>query len=40
MNPAFSVIFLTTASGAGYGMLVWLGVLNAFGVSRRCRGSA
>lgn len=31
MNPAFSVIFLTTASGAGYGMLVWLGVLNAFG---------
>lgn len=31
MNPAFSVVFLTTASGAGYGMLVWLGVLNAFG---------
>jgi sulfite dehydrogenase (quinone) subunit SoeC len=31
MNPAFSVIFLTTASGAGYGMLVWLGVLDAFG---------
>ena len=31
MNPAFSVVFLTTASGAGYGMLVWLGVLNAAG---------
>lgn len=29
MNPQFSVIFLTTASGAGYGMLAWLGVLNA-----------
>jgi sulfite dehydrogenase (quinone) subunit SoeC len=32
MNPAFSVIFLTTASGAGYGMLFGLGVLNAFGL--------
>jgi DMSO reductase anchor subunit len=31
MNPSFSVIFLTTASGAGYGMLVWLGVLGVFG---------
>ncbi|HTI84471.1 MAG TPA: DmsC/YnfH family molybdoenzyme membrane anchor subunit [Acetobacteraceae bacterium] len=31
MNPAFSVIILTTASGAGYGMLVWLGVLGVFG---------
>ncbi len=29
MNPTFSVILLTTASGAGYGMLAWLGVLNA-----------
>ena len=29
MNPAFSVVLLTTASGAGYGMLAWLGVLNA-----------
>lgn len=29
MSPAFSVILLTTASGAGYGMLAWLGVLNA-----------
>lgn len=26
MNPAYSVIFFTTASGAGYGFLVWLGV--------------
>lgn len=32
MNPAFSVIMLTTASGGGYGMLFWLGVLNAIGV--------
>ena len=31
MNPAFSVVFLTTASGAGYGMLLWLGVLDAAG---------
>ncbi len=29
MNPAFSVILLTTASGVGYGMLAWLGILNA-----------
>jgi DMSO reductase anchor subunit len=29
MIPAFSVVLLTTASGVGYGMLVWLGVLNA-----------
>jgi sulfite dehydrogenase (quinone) subunit SoeC len=32
MNPAFSVILLTTASGAGYGMLFWLGVLGAGGL--------
>jgi sulfite dehydrogenase (quinone) subunit SoeC len=32
MNPRFSVILLTTASGAGYGMLAWLGVLNALRV--------
>jgi len=30
MNPTPSVILLTTASGVGYGMLVWLGLLNAF----------
>jgi sulfite dehydrogenase (quinone) subunit SoeC len=29
MSPAFSVIMLTTASGAGYGTLFWLGVLGA-----------
>lgn len=29
MNPTSSVILLTTASGVGYGMLAWLGVLNA-----------
>ena len=32
MYPAFSVIFFTTASGAGYGLLVWLGVFGALGL--------
>ncbi len=32
MNPALSVIFFTTSSGAGYGMLALLGVLAPFGV--------
>src|SRR5688572_23497028 len=27
MHPAFSVIFFTTASGAGFGLLAWLGAL-------------
>lgn len=27
MKPAASVIFFTTASGAGYGLLIWLGLL-------------
>jgi sulfite dehydrogenase (quinone) subunit SoeC len=27
MHPAYSIIFFTTASGAGYGLLAWLGVL-------------
>ena len=27
MHPALSVIFFTTLSGAGYGVLMWLGVL-------------
>jgi DMSO reductase anchor subunit len=31
MHPAFSVIFFTTASGAGYGLLVWLGIFGAIG---------
>src|SRR5689334_13509372 len=26
MNPAFSVILFTTLSGAGYGVLAWLGI--------------
>ena len=30
MNPAYSVIFFTTASGAGYGLLIWLGVASVF----------
>ncbi|HEV7268137.1 MAG TPA: DmsC/YnfH family molybdoenzyme membrane anchor subunit [Falsiroseomonas sp.] len=29
MNPAPSIVFFTTASGAGYGLLAWLGVLYA-----------
>ncbi len=27
MNPAPSIVFFTTASGAGYGLLFWLGLL-------------
>lgn len=30
MHPALSVIIFTTASGAGYGLLVWYGVMSAF----------
>ncbi len=32
MHPARSVIFFTTASGAGYGLIAWLGVLAALGL--------
>ncbi len=32
MHPARSVILFTTASGAGYGMLVWLGLLAPLGL--------
>lgn len=32
MHPAYSIIFFTTASGAGYGILALLGVLAAAGV--------
>lgn len=32
MHPAFSVIFFTTASGAGYGLLALLGLLGPAGV--------
>ncbi|MBU2583626.1 MAG: dimethyl sulfoxide reductase anchor subunit [Alphaproteobacteria bacterium] len=31
MHPAYSVIFFTTASGAGYGLLVWLAMASVFG---------
>ena len=32
MHPAFSVIFFTTASGAGYGLLALLGLFGALGL--------
>lgn len=32
MHPAYSVIFFTTATGAGYGLLVCLGLSAAFGL--------
>ncbi len=31
MKPAGSIVFFTTASGAGYGMLFWLGLLSTTG---------
>ena len=31
MHPAFSVIFFTTLSGAGFGLWIWLGLRIAFG---------
>lgn len=31
MHPAYSVIFFTTASGAGYGALVWMAIFAATG---------
>lgn len=31
MHPAYSVIFFTSASGGGYGLLIWLGLLGAAG---------
>jgi len=33
MHPAFSVIFFTTMSGAGYGLWIWLGVMPWLGQS-------
>jgi DMSO reductase anchor subunit len=32
MHPAYSVILFTTASGAGYGLIVWLALAGLFGV--------
>lgn len=31
MRPAYSVVFFTTATGAGYGLLAWLGIFAASG---------
>jgi sulfite dehydrogenase (quinone) subunit SoeC len=33
MHPAYSVILFTTASGAGYGLLVWLAIFGALGLA-------
>ena len=33
MNPAYSVIFFTTASGAGYGLMVWLAAVGVSGAA-------
>ena len=30
MHPALSVIIFTTTSGAGYGLLVWYGLISVF----------
>jgi DMSO reductase anchor subunit len=35
VNPAPTIVFFTTASGAGYGMLFWLGVLRPLGLLPR-----
>jgi sulfite dehydrogenase (quinone) subunit SoeC len=32
VNPAPSIVFFTTASGAGYGLLFWLGLLRPIGL--------
>src|SRR5215218_2408359 len=32
MHPAYSVIVFTTASGAGYGLLIWFAVATALGL--------
>ena len=32
MHPAPSIVFFTTASGAGYGLLFWLGLLRPVGL--------
>ena len=34
MNPAYSVILFTTASGAGYGLLFWLGLRAMLGAAQ------
>lgn len=37
MHPAYSVIFFTTASGAGYGLLFWLSLAELFGALPQTR---
>ena len=37
MHPAVSVIFFTTASGFGYGLLIWAGLLAPFGLMPSAR---
>ena len=32
MHPSFSIIFFTTVSGAGYGLLAILGIYGALGL--------
>jgi DMSO reductase anchor subunit len=38
LHPALSIIVFTTASGAGYGLLFWLGLLGAAGTLPPARG--
>lgn len=40
MHPAWSIILFTTSSGAGYGMLFWLGLLSPMGGLPTDRGMA
>ena len=40
MHPAYSVIFFTTASGAGYGLLALMGLLGAAGLHRDAHAGA
>lgn len=37
MHPAYSVIFFTTASGAGYGLLIWMAVFGSLGLAPTTR---
>jgi DMSO reductase anchor subunit len=32
MHPAYSVIFFTTASGAGYGLIIWMAIAGILGI--------
>lgn len=40
MHPAYSVILFTTASGAGYGLLIWIALLGVLGLAPTGRGFA